>query len=403
MSLKIKITISFIFTIILIIGGNIWFNIHYEKKIQEYLSNYYLDTAKKILIHIDDKEMLNKILKENDLNLMKNKFLDEHQFTKIKHLNHSFGEVNILKYKDEDNDEDDIFCYIKYLDKEILIQKHFDDLDEREIINNLLYLAIFVLLLLYFYIMSLLMPISKATQMIKEFSNGNFNIKLSYKNKDEIGELVSSFNTMGEKISYLISSKNAILRDIGHELQTPITKCKFALENIESSKDKTIINNSLNQLNSLIQIILRLEHIENKDLEFNKFSVETLLTETLSNIHIDNENDIEINLNKDFFILGDIFYLSIALKNLIENGLKYKTKGNVCIEINDKKLSVINFGKKLNNNIAFYKKAFNQDKENLQKGYGIGLSIVDKVLKKHKFKFEYEYKEEKNIFSIIFN
>ena len=68
--------------------------------------------------------------------------------------------------------------------------------------------------------------------------------RIKTKCKAEIGEVANTFNSMAENIEGLITSRQRLLRDIGHELKTPIAKSKIAIEMIEDSKYKKILSNN---------------------------------------------------------------------------------------------------------------------------------------------------------------
>ena len=98
-------------------------------------------------------------------------------------------------------------------------------------------------------------------------------------------------------------------------------------------------------------------------------------------------------------IEGDLYYLSIALKNLIDNALKYATDFPIIIKVGKNQISILNSGQKLSKDLEYYLKPFTQ--ELMQRdGFGLGLSIVKKILDKHNFKLIYSYKNGFNIFTI---
>ena len=125
-----------------------------------------------------------------------------------------------------------------------------------------------------------------------------------------------------------------------------------------------------------------------------------MIAEALGKLYVEDESDIEVNLQEDFIIQGDLFYLTLALKNLLDNALKYSTPRPVLIEAKEGSISVISEGKRLEKEFEYYLQAFTQNLR-LEKGFGLGLNIVQKIVHKHGFRFEYEHKERKNIFRII--
>ena len=62
-------------------------------------------------------------------------------------------------------------------------------------------------------------------------------------------------------------------------------------------------------------------------------------------------------------------------------------------------ISVSNKGKELSKQLEYYLKPFTQELSQ-RDGFGLGLSIVKKIIDKHDFRLEYSYKDESNIFKI---
>ena len=86
----------------------------------------------------------------------------------------------------------------------------------------------------------------------------------------------------------------------------------------------------------------------------------------------------------------DIELISMAIKNLLDNGLKYSSDKKVKIYSTDKSIFIISTGKKLAKPLEEYFKPFHNDTKSLNHGMGLGLYIV------------YSFKDNKNTFSILF-
>ena len=126
-----------------------------------------------------------------------------------------------------------------------------------------------------------------------------------------------------------------------------------------------------------------------------------MILEALSKLSIDDESKIKLKIKNDFYIVGDKYYLTIALKNLIDNAMKYADDFPVEIEAKNSRLNIKNIAQKLSNDLIYYVKPFTRE-PNQQSGHGLGLNIVNKIIQKHNFKLEYDYKNPHNIFSIVF-
>ena len=136
-------------------------------------------------------------------------------------------------------------------------------------------------------------------------------------------------------------------------------------------------------------------------LKTSKFKVSTLILESLSKLFIEDESKVIVKIQNDFDIEADFYYLTIALKNLIDNAMKYAEEFPILIESKDNVIYIKNIANKLSNDLIYYIQPFKRE-PNQQQGHGLGLNIVDKILSRHGFKLEYKHDIPYNIFYILF-
>jgi len=136
--------------------------------------------------------------------------------------------------------------------------------------------------------------------------------------------------------------------------------------------------------------------LTSRTLEKQRFKAETLLAEALGKVYIDNDDKIEV-VFEDCELYADLHHMSIAIKNLIDNALKYTEKFPVVILAKEHSIEVQSFGKALLQPLSYYVEPFSKERS---EGYGLGLSIVDNIVKKHGFSLVYEFRDGKNIFAI---
>ncbi len=266
----------------------------------------------------------------------------------------------------------------------------------------MLILAVIILLFgTFLYTLKLLFPLKNITNKIDNFSKGDFTTRVKVKSNDEIGVLAQTFNEMAQTLEELIKRREELLRYIGHELRTPITKGKFAIEKIDDFSQKELLKKIFNDLEILTNDLIELEKLNSNSLEYSNFNAETLIVESLNKLFIENEDSIKLEINENFKISGDLHYLCIALKNLIDNGLKYNTKLPLNIKVYKNKICISNYSKSLSKELEHYLKPFTQENSS-QDGFGLGLSIVNKIIQKHNFKLTYKYEDEQSHFCINF-
>jgi len=92
--------------------------------------------------------------------------------------------------------------------------------------------------------------------------------------------------------------------------------------------------------------------------------------------------------------------LSVALKNLIDNAIKFSPNSHAILNANKHRIDIISEGEPLKENLEYYTEPFSQE-EKRSDGFGLGLYIVKTIANLHGFKLVYNHNKGKNIFSIL--
>lgn len=394
MSIFKKISILFFLSLILMSVIGFWTNSINSKRINKLVQEKYQTIIEDILKNIENKNYINTILLKNNLTIQKELPNSSNQI--IYTQNYTFGKIEILK----EIFDNEFLIKINYLDEEYILKTPDEEnLNEKNILNFLVFLDIFVLFLIFLYILTLLNPLKKITKQITNFANGELSSRININSKDEIGILANTFNNMATSLENSIKTREELLRDIGHELRTPIAKGKFAIEKIDNFSQKELLKKIFVDLEILTNELIELEKLNLTKLNLTNFTVETLIVESLGKLYLEDESKVEIHINENFKINADLYYLSTALKNLIDNALKYAVSYPIIIETNKNEISISNKGQKLSKEIEYYLKPFTQELSQ-RDGFGLGLSIVKKIIDKHNFKLDYFYENGNNIFKI---
>lgn len=264
-------------------------------------------------------------------------------------------------------------------------------------------LLIIDILLIWFYsfIQNKLKPLSSLKENMIKLSKGDLKISTRINAKDEIAQVANEFDNALKQLKELRDSRNLFLRNIMHELKTPITKGKLITDMYEDCERKFILIRVFQRLEYLLGEFAKIEEFTSGKIQLEKkeyFSIELVeqaLDILLLNIdEIDIENDFDLKLNVDF----ELF--SIALKNLIDNAIKYNTNGNPKVYILENGIKIVNKGANLIKPIDEYYKPFNHEYETAQSGLGLGLYITNNIIKIHNYQMHYNYEEGHHIFFI---
>ena len=395
MSIFKKISILFIISLTLMTIIGFWIDSINSKRIDALVKDKYIKISNELFANIENKNELTKLFTKYSLEL-KNETIKNQDYEVFYENKLTFGHILIL----QKTFDDEFILRIKYLDDEYILRTpEEENISDKFILNILVFVDIFVLFLIFLYILKLLSPIKIITKQLTNFSNGDLSSRIDIKSNDEIGILANSFNKMASNLENLIKTREELLRDIGHELRTPIAKGKFAIEKIDDFSQKELLKKIFKDLEVLTNELIELEKLNSTKLNITTFKAETLIVESLEKLYLNDESKIEINIQEDFKINGDLYYLSIVLKNLIDNALKYATSYPIQIDVKLNTISVSNKGKELSKQLEYYLKPFTQELSQ-RDGFGLGLSIVKKIIDKHDFRLEYSYRNESNIFKI---
>ncbi|MCK9491379.1 MAG: ArsS family sensor histidine kinase [Sulfurimonas sp.] len=374
-----------------------WIDTINSKRIDDLIKDKYLKISNEIFQNIDNKDRIESLINKYDLKKVEAK--DERRGEVLYYEKHTFGFISIKKA----SFEDEFIIEINFLDESYTLRTpNEENINDKLKLNTLIFLDILVLFLIFLYLLKLLSPLKKITKKIESFSSGNFNSRIEIVSNDEMGTLANTFNKMAKSLEELIKSKEELLRDIGHELRTPIAKGKFVIQKIENIEQKELLKKIFLDLEILTNELIELEKLNSTELNISTFSAETLITEALSKLYISNEANITLEIEDNFKIEADLHYLSIALKNLVDNALKYAVELPITLRVSKQNIYIINRGKKLSKGLDYYLKPFTQELSQ-RDGFGLGLSIVSKIINKHNFSLSYLHKDKENIFCLDFS
>ena len=394
MSIFKKISILFFISLTLMSIIGFWIDEINSKRIDTLVKEKYIKISNELFQNIENKTQLNALLDKYDLE--KKELKNNNNYNILYENTLTFGYIVIL----QETFGDEFIIKIKYLDDEYILKTADEEnITDKLILNILVFVDIFVLILIFLYILKLLSPLKIITKQLTNFSNGDLSSRIDIKSNDEIGILANSFNKMASNLENLITTREELLRDIGHELRTPIAKGKFAIEKIDDFSQKELLKKIFKDLEILTNELIELEKLNSTKLNITTFKAETLIVESLAKLYLDDESKIEIEIIDDFKIKADLYYLSIVLKNLIDNAIKYTSSFPIKIIVKTNEISVLNQGKALAKELDYYLKPFTQELSQ-RDGFGLGLSIVKKIIDRHDFRLEYSYRNESNIFKI---
>jgi two-component system OmpR family sensor kinase len=251
---------------------------------------------------------------------------------------------------------------------------------------------------IYWFLRRSLLPIRQLDEDIRRFGEGKMPDREFFsQDHDEIAQVGNAFYASAHRIQQLTRSRQLFVRNIFHELNTPVTKGKILTELVDDPRTKNMLESIFGRFSSLLKELAQMEKITSQDVELRmrKIRIIELIDQARDLLYID--ESIRINIT-DETMTADFSMMSIVFKNLIDNARKYGT--NLYIRHKDTDIEFISTGEALEHPLGYYLEPFASDEARSHEGFGLGLYIVHEILKKHNLKLTYRHQDGKNIFSI---
>ena len=317
---------------------------------------------------------------------------------------YSFFPPNLIDYYDpqsnkfSENLTDLNFIKTESNDKKVDIVVGFSESTPSEIINGIerIFIVIYILaslLVIVGILISIqiaLKPVDKSIKKIEKLDPLNKLEKLDeVASNDEIGNLISTFNSLLEKVNISSISQKQFISNASHELKTPLTSLKLQIEklsvlngvNVEMIKN---IQEDIDEIQSTLEALLDLETSGSN----TEGSEEVLVNELIKAIVVG--TDIVFQDKKEIKVFSNSKVVKLMLNNLIVNAEKFKSKTTVIsADLVHGIPSVIveddGGGIKPENYDLIFTPFWQEDESRTRNksGKGIGLSIVKNIALKY--------------------
>ncbi len=257
-------------------------------------------------------------------------------------------------------------------------------------------------------------PISRLRKAARELAQGNLHTRVKETpprsalfEGDEFQGLAHDFNHMAERLESLVAAQRLLLRDVSHELRSPLARLSVALELSREDADRTMtihldrIQREAERLNQLIGQLLTLSSMEALEgLErFESVSLNLLLEEMLPDAEYEAQQrdaTVVLRAEDECVIQGRRDLLYRAIENVVRNAIRfteagseveiwlYRSKqdstGTAILEVSDRGPGIPE--SELESIFRpFYR--VDQARSSHTGGFGVGLAIAERAIKLH--------------------
>lgn len=302
------------------------------------------------------------------------------------------------------------------------------DAIKNQVFNMILFILAIVVALIGFLTWWFTNPLNSTIEVIKKMADGHFDQRIPVNDflHTELAELAESSNNMAEKLDQIETSRQEFVSNVSHELKTPLSSIKVLSDSILIQDPDTVpkemyveflrdINSEVDRMTDIINDLLTLVRMNRQEVALNPIEVD--ITDMLGDIIkrlepiAENKNiSLIYNRVKDVKAEVEETKLSLAISNLIENGIKYNVDGgkveitvdsdhqNAFISVADTGLGIAEeeISKIFD---RFYRVDKNRDRET--GGTGLGLSIARSAVLMHNGSIKVSSKENEGTTFVV--
>lgn len=265
----------------------------------------------------------------------------------------------------------------------------------QKVLIILICLFTLVLIMAYLAIRWILKPIRWLTEGVTQVGDGNLEHRVPEKRADEFRDLAEAFNDMVTRISKAMHAREQLLLDVSHELRSPLTRLKIGLEMLPEGTKKESLREDIIEMEKMITDILeasRMRHhagsLNIQDVDLGKLIEELIpdFKDLPPGIVIKGE----LTENR---VAADYEKAGIALRNIMDNALKYSQKSEQpvevtlvskpgCIEVVVRDHGI---GIPAEDQPYIFEPFYRADKSRTREtgGYGLGLSMCKTIMVAH--------------------
>ena len=403
-SIFFTISVSFIISVILVITSFLILITNDHKVKEDQFLDKYTPIMKMVLrqerVGIDDNFLKN--LEEMGYAL----FTEDSQQNAITYNPKTKILVEKIHPRNDDifrvlNLDDKNYIYVKKRNGTLLVRDDNSSSSNSQIYIILVFAILLItIILVYLITLRKLMPLKILKDKVKTLGDENFDFDCCNSNsKDEVSLLGMEFKKTALKLKSLKEARNIFIRNIMHELKTPITKGKFLTQLEQNEENNEKLKSVFTRLESLINEFASIEELisSSKNIEKKFYFLEDIIDNAKDILMVEEENVIGKYENKKLEINFKLF--SIAIKNLIDNALKYSPNKEVIIKNDEQNIIFENQGEALENPLESYFEPFSSNEDKSKDSFGLGLYIVYNILKANAYTLEYEHIDGINRFT----
>lgn len=188
--------------------------------------------------------------------------------------------------------------------------------------------GLLLVLLAYLAVRWLFQPIKDIRFGASQIGRGNFQYRIGKIRRDQLGDLADDINRLAHDVQRMLDAKRQLLFGISHELRTPLSRMKLGLElSGQADDDLRGLTYDVAEMEQIISTLLEAERLNTRHAAINisRVSASELIESMLANFFSRERERIDVDVADDIFMNVDENRITLLVKNLVSNALRYST------------------------------------------------------------------------------
>lgn len=196
--------------------------------------------------------------------------------------------------------------------------------------------SILVLLGCYWAVTWLFLPIKEIREGTRRFGGGELDYRIPTDRKDDLGQLAGDVNQLADDVQGMLDAKQQLLLAISHELRSPVTRMRLAVEAVDAESVRESLLEDLAEMERLTADLLESERLNDRH---SKLRLETVDVGALVHELIETEFPTQsariqlVSPPEPVEWVLDPIRIRLLVKNLVENALRHSPEEGEPVQV----------------------------------------------------------------------
>jgi signal transduction histidine kinase len=186
----------------------------------------------------------------------------------------------------------------------------------------------------FWFLQRQLRPLAWLHDGVEAVAAGDFKTRVPVVRDDEIGHVARAFNDMTARVGEMVDDRERLLGDVSHELRSPISRMKVALEFMPEGEKRDGLARDLREMESLISVLLEREELRSREGRLGGDEVDLrAVAERVASGYTGKGPGVEVVSDGAVTFHADPALMRLLLRNLVDNAVKFSRPDSGPVEV----------------------------------------------------------------------